>query len=375
MLTHHYRYDPLNRLTHSANTQRFYHHSRMTTEIQGTVRYSVFQSGDTVLAQTRADGEASECSLLASGMQRSVLQVVSPDGSRSAAYSPYGHSCEPPVLGFNGERADPVTGHYLLGNGYRAFNPVLMRFNSADSWSPFGRGGINGYGYCEGDPVNRVDPSGHFWRRLIRAVTGLAGKRSAAKPIALVAPPLTPIALAAPPLTLAKWGYEALEDFRQLIPGIYVARQQDEFGKYTTQLVAGHGAIYTTRGGISFGYMLSGDRPLGAPMLSKLLSKKVSFKGIKEINLVMCHSADLKEASFAQYLANDMGLPVTGYLNKPCRIEPEFIAEHVPRIEPWPRRVLLKDGFVFDQARIIREGVQGGSYDPVRFLPSPRNGS
>ncbi|EGH35731.1 hypothetical protein PSYJA_44541, partial [Pseudomonas syringae pv. japonica str. M301072] len=39
-----------------------------------------------------------------------------------------------------------MTGHYLLGNGYRAFNPVLMRFNSPDSLSPFGEGGVNAYG-------------------------------------------------------------------------------------------------------------------------------------------------------------------------------------------------------------------------------------
>jgi RHS repeat-associated protein len=65
------------------------------------------------------------------------------------------------LLGFNGERPDAVTGHYLLGNGYRAFNPVLMRFNSPDSWSPFGKGGLNTYTYCLGDPVNFSDPNGH----------------------------------------------------------------------------------------------------------------------------------------------------------------------------------------------------------------------
>ncbi|EJM68030.1 hypothetical protein [Pseudomonas sp. GM55] len=30
-----------------------------------------------------------------------------------------------------------------------------------DSWSPFGEGGLNGYSYCEGDPVNQSDPTGH----------------------------------------------------------------------------------------------------------------------------------------------------------------------------------------------------------------------
>lgn len=66
-----------------------------------------------------------------------------------------------PLPGFNGEFPDPLTGHYLLGNGYRAYNPVLGRFNSPDSLSPFGEGGVNAYAYCRGDPVNRVDPSGH----------------------------------------------------------------------------------------------------------------------------------------------------------------------------------------------------------------------
>jgi RHS repeat-associated protein len=52
-------------------------------------------------------------------------------------------------------------GWYLLGNGYRAYNPRLMRFHSPDSWSPFGGGGLNAYMYCVGDPINRVDPTGH----------------------------------------------------------------------------------------------------------------------------------------------------------------------------------------------------------------------
>ena len=55
-----------------------------------------------------------------------------------------------------------MTGHFLLGNGYRAFNPVLMRFNSPDSLSPFGKGGLNAYAYCVGDPVNYSDPAGHI---------------------------------------------------------------------------------------------------------------------------------------------------------------------------------------------------------------------
>lgn len=81
----------------------------------------------------------------------------------SRSYPPYGALAADAraLLGFNGELVDPLTGGYHLGNGYRTYDPRLMRFHSPDSFSPFGAGGINAYGYCQGDPVNRRDPSGH----------------------------------------------------------------------------------------------------------------------------------------------------------------------------------------------------------------------
>jgi RHS repeat-associated protein len=106
--------------------------------------------------------------LLATDQQRSVLNALDAGRSQAIAYSPYGYRPREngllSLLGFNGERPDPLTGHYHLGNGYRQFNPVLLRFNNPDSWSPFGAGGINAYAYCEGNPVNTVDPTGHTWR-------------------------------------------------------------------------------------------------------------------------------------------------------------------------------------------------------------------
>jgi len=82
------------------------------------------------------------------------------------AYSPFGATrpCtgeQAALPGFNGERRDPLTGVTHLGNGYRAFSPALFRFTCPDSASPFGEGGINAYAYCDNDPVNLTDPSGH----------------------------------------------------------------------------------------------------------------------------------------------------------------------------------------------------------------------
>lgn len=184
-----YRYDPLDRLSsHSQPNapmhQRFYCKSRLATEIQGASRQSIFQHGDLLLAQQQRQDNSVDVALLATDQQRSVFQTLGKDYlSRPTAYAPYGHhraeSGLSSLLSFNGERADPITGHYLLGNGYRAFNPVLMRFNSPDSWSPFGRGGLNAYAYCGGDPVNQTDPAGHApiivvnrWSELLTACRG-----------------------------------------------------------------------------------------------------------------------------------------------------------------------------------------------------------
>ncbi|MCH5556641.1 RHS repeat-associated core domain-containing protein [Pseudomonas syringae] len=162
-----YRYDALDRVAvvdpdAQEAVSRFYQKKRLTVEIQGAMRRRVFLGEDRLLAEYQADGAAERVDLLGTDRQSSVLHALSSEGRQPLAYSPYGHRAQGgPFSGFNGERADPVTGHYLLGNGYRAFNPVLMRFNRPDSLSPFGRGGLNAYAYCQGDPVNRSDPGGH----------------------------------------------------------------------------------------------------------------------------------------------------------------------------------------------------------------------
>lgn len=70
--------------------------------------------------------------------------------------------------GYTGQRRSTISSSYLLGNGYRGYNPVIKRFAGQDTWSPFGLGGVNGFAYCAGDPVNRTDPSGHlFWQLFV----------------------------------------------------------------------------------------------------------------------------------------------------------------------------------------------------------------
>ena len=290
MATYHYHYDPLDRLIQTAGIQRFYHQSRMTTEIEGTQRYSVFQQDGRLLAQRRRDSTKDECHLLGTDLQQSVLHAVGADKHHSMAYNAYGHR---PVenglislLGFNGERADPVTGHYLLGNGYRAFNPVLMRFNSPDSWSPFGRGGINSYGYCGGEPINRVDRNGHFFGlgSLIKNLTFALDKR-----------------------VFRIMGAKVKRAFnvQKLAEGMYQYEYPSKRG--ATLVVQAHGDKLPNGDTAMF----SGKNHFGAEdLVRKLEGRGVDVRKFDEVELISCH---LAEGAFPQQMANLTGLPVKAY--------------------------------------------------------------
>ncbi|WP_223416483.1 MULTISPECIES: RHS repeat-associated core domain-containing protein [unclassified Pseudomonas] len=165
-----YRYDPMDKsieLTpaHQAGRQRFYCNNRLSSEIQGSSKRSIFQHDSQILAQQHHRDGKIGIALLATDRQRSVLNALDASQPNPLAYTAYGHCPSEDgsrsLIGFTGEAPDQVTGHYHLGNGYRQYNPVVMRFNSPDSWSPFGKGGLNAYAYCGADPINRSDPSGH----------------------------------------------------------------------------------------------------------------------------------------------------------------------------------------------------------------------
>ncbi|CAM3689304.1 YD repeat protein [Pseudomonas reidholzensis] len=114
------------------------------------------------MASVTRPGDQENTELVCTDAQRSPLNGASRAGLRSMQFAAYGYTAPSTLpVGFKGERLDPITTHYLLGRGYRAYNPVLMRFNSPDGDSPFDKGGLNTYAFVLGDPVNFSDPSGH----------------------------------------------------------------------------------------------------------------------------------------------------------------------------------------------------------------------
>ncbi|KPB77789.1 RHS repeat domain-containing protein [Pseudomonas cannabina] len=162
----HYQYDPQDQLTGETRggdrDLRFYRDGELANQLGNQVQSTFMRGDDYLLAEQQSDHTL----LLATDGSNSVLGEMGGNGVNRRRYTAYGHASGEALplgkLGFNGELAEADTGWQMLGNGYRAYSPVLMRFNSPDSWSPFGEGGVNGYVYVEGDPVNGVDPTGHL---------------------------------------------------------------------------------------------------------------------------------------------------------------------------------------------------------------------
>lgn len=170
MKLHSYVYDALDRLVIYRNAlttfERFYCGHSLACEIQGGSGYSFVQASGMLLAQCCASSVRERVSFLCVDQQNTTQIIFSNLEISHRSYTPFGYhfrQVEPIApLGFIGEYRDLVTGYYILGHGYRAYSPVLMRFVSPDSLSPFREGGLNAYAYCKGDPLNFQDNNGHF---------------------------------------------------------------------------------------------------------------------------------------------------------------------------------------------------------------------
>ncbi|MFJ2332403.1 RHS repeat-associated core domain-containing protein [Pseudomonas helleri] len=359
-----YTYDPLDRLIQTAGIRRFYNSSRMVTEIEGTAQRSVFQVGDHVLAEGGACGS----NLLATDLQRSVLHTVNPNKPQSMAYNVYGHrpaeSGVTSVLGFNGERADPVTGHYLLGNGYRAFNPVLMRFNSPDSWSPFGKGGINAYGYCSGDSINKSDPSGHVLDYLLRRFASVFGGRKLRKAIS---PSFHE--------DVGTKGGTKFTNVKQLSAGVFSAEKEVP-GSLPQLVIAGHGSFDTVGG-----YIGNGGRKLRFRELTSLLEERgIKPRKYSSAHFMVCHSASGGEHALAFAFNKKYAIPTLGYegrvvtMNDPMAV---FMNSMTEVSSLFKRAQKIRTLTVTEGTDVIRnlsylenppeEIVKGFNYQPVWF--------
>ena len=302
----HFVYDPLDRIIGANATLLFYNQTRLATEIEGGRTRRLFEYDAQPLA-LQQDGAT--CVLLATNMQTSVLHSVSADGTQQAqTFTPYGHQNDakalPSVSAFNGERPDPVTGHYLLGQGYRAFNPVLMRFNSQDSLSPFGKGGINAYGYCGGDPLNRVDPTGHFFSKIVRALKyGFAKGASA----------------------FTGGQVKKVNKITRLSEGIIAF--EDTFKNKPRMNFIGHGHLNEGTARLMF----DESHSIEARSLVHLAANNgIDVKHYNYLRTIMCYSANGDSQSFGATLSALTNRPVKSYKGTVRVIDPD---ELIPKLQ------------------------------------------
>lgn len=144
--------------------KNFFYNGKLIASVkQGAQQLRILRASDTPLAQTGSPA-ASDVTLFASNDSRSISAARQRSHPHAISYSPYGYcpvQKSPVALGFNGERHE-TSGLYLLGNGNRAYSPVLMRFMSPDRVGVFIPGNSNSYAYVAGDPINHYDPSGNI---------------------------------------------------------------------------------------------------------------------------------------------------------------------------------------------------------------------
>ncbi|MDF0731055.1 hypothetical protein P0Y43_10000, partial [Pseudomonas entomophila] len=173
-----YRYDPSGNLTDrvldGTLTRSFFSAGLLTHEQTGDDLLQRIGENGALFALNRITAGVRRVTLLGCDAQGSV-RLEADDAVRTRHYSAHGAEAEDPTngpYGYAGERREPLTGWYIPG-GYRPYDPIVMGFLSPDSESPFGRGGLNPYAYCGGDPVNRIDPDGHSWWGWVKFGVGM----------------------------------------------------------------------------------------------------------------------------------------------------------------------------------------------------------
>lgn len=176
--TCHYRYNAggqlCDRVLDGSLERSFHSAGQLTHVLQGEQHLTLAGDGSTLFALNQVTQGVRRTILLGCDAQGSVrLEACEQVFERRYTAHGTGPGDSRQPFGYAGERREPLTGWYIPA-GYRPYDPVLMCFLAPDDESPFGRGGINPYAYCGGDPINRVDPDGHSWVNWAVGGVGLA---------------------------------------------------------------------------------------------------------------------------------------------------------------------------------------------------------
>ncbi|MDE9437907.1 RHS repeat-associated core domain-containing protein [Xenorhabdus bovienii] len=309
--------------------------------------------------------------LTSTDMMGSVLSVTEGATQESHAFTPYGVRSSDTntadnsvaVTGYNGERLDDTLTQYHLGNGYRAYNPALQRFTCPDSLSPFGDGGINPYIYCEGDPINRTDPTGHlFWEIALGVKTIVKAVRKATTMMADIVLEAKNAATSTPRLG----GQKVVESITlgPDINNINLISQHNQSGALIFEdmyhkerrlnLIA-HGTVR----GNSSGLIIEGEYVSAQNFVENGLVG-YDMDNYRYIRTLVCYSAEGGNNSFAGQLASITGKSVKGFVDV-------VKVSHNP--EPFTRSLELLRSKDMSESLAYVEAEK----IPFKFLSSKKN--
>ncbi|MBR7160770.1 MAG: RHS repeat-associated core domain-containing protein, partial [Clostridia bacterium] len=180
-----YRYEYITNGEHNVTAE--YHYDKARQEYVRMINY-VYNGGiaESMVISTLTDnGYDTSRYYLVHDVHGNVSRLLKPDGTLCATYhydswgncsvfdgegKPLNYSTDSDNIAFvnpfryRGYYYDDETGLYYLQTRY--YDPETRRFISPDTYdylNPTSTHGLNLYLYCNNDPVNYYDPSGHSW--------------------------------------------------------------------------------------------------------------------------------------------------------------------------------------------------------------------
>jgi RHS repeat-associated protein len=173
---------------------------------QATAKH-IFAGSTKVCDVKSVDGGPATLSYYHSDHLGSSSVITDQSGQQVAhyEYSPYGaitvnelangQTGQPANYYFTGKELD-ATGLYFYGARY--YDPEIGRFITADTivQAPYDPQSLNRYAYCRNNPLNYVDPSGHWWFIVAAIISAVKAVAAAAIATAIAHPVLTAIGFA-----------------------------------------------------------------------------------------------------------------------------------------------------------------------------------
>ncbi len=225
---------------------RRYQGNRLVCTRAGTTELYYLHDGERPLGLQHGKAPAAP-RLYWTNMANSVIAESAQADLKDANYTAWGDTPESlaltGLLAFNGEVREWLMGWYLLGRGYRAYNPGLMRFHSPDELDQEDVG-INPYLYCNGNPVMWRDPTGHAASPMAPPDQPASKPKKGSKLVAWI---MFGVSVAIAAVTLGTFAHAALGAAATVTAGIALG------SKTVTGLVLGASGNVLVLTGIGFG--------------------------------------------------------------------------------------------------------------------------